>query len=146
MSILGDGHQVAAASSEGTIHMFTVDYVAPQGDRGERYTGFSGTHEALGNQEGNVLTMQNLYTEGPSLLLYSTQRNGIDLWDLRTKDNVWTVHTKPNQGYISAISVDPACMWFVSATSRGVLTLWDLRFQVFTLNNILPVLHISLRI
>ena len=140
VSILGDGHQVAAASSKGTIRVFTVDYVARQGGSTERYTGFSDVRK-LDTQEGNVLTMQNLVTDGPSLLLYSTQRNSIHLWDLRTQTDAWTVRTKPDQGYLSAISVDPACNWFVSATSRGVLTLWDLRFQVFNLNYILSLLH-----
>lgn len=129
VSILGNGHQVAAASSKGTIHVVTVDYVARLGGSSARYTGISDTRK-LDTHEGNVLTMQNLITEGPSQLLYSTQRNGIHLWDLRNQTDAWTLKANPDQGFISAISVDPACHWLVSATSRGVLTLWDLRFQV----------------
>ncbi|XP_024396466.1 serine/threonine-protein kinase VPS15 isoform X3 [Physcomitrium patens] len=129
VSILGGGHQVAAASSKGTIHVFTVDYVARQGSVTERYTGISDTRK-LNTQEGNVMTMQNLFNEGPSQLLYGTQRDGIHLWDLRTQTDAWVLRTKPDQGYISAVSVDPAFNWLVSATSRGVLTLWDLRFQI----------------
>ncbi|XP_024383874.1 serine/threonine-protein kinase VPS15 isoform X3 [Physcomitrium patens] len=129
VSILGGGHQVAAASSEGNIHVFTVDYVARQGNSTERYTGISDTRK-LDTQEGNAMTMQSLFNEGPSQLLYSTQRNGIHLWDLRTQTDAWVLRSKPDQGYITAVSVDPACNWLVSATSRGVLTLWDLRFQI----------------
>lgn len=129
VTLLGGGHQVAAASSKGTIHVFTVDYVARTGGSNERYTGFSDIRK-LDSQEGNVLTMQKFTSEGPPQLLYSTQRNGIHLWDLRTQVDVWTLKAKPDQGYISATSLDPACNWLVSATSRGVLTLWDLRFQV----------------
>ena len=129
VTLLSGGHQVAAASSKGTIHVFTVDYVARTGGSNERYTGFSDTRK-LDSQEGNVLTLQKFNNEGPSQLLYSTQRNGIHLWDLRTQVDVWTLKAKADQGYISATALDPACNWLVSATSRGVLTLWDLRFQV----------------
>jgi phosphoinositide-3-kinase regulatory subunit 4 len=129
VTILGNGHHVGAASSNGTIHVCAVDYVARLGGSAERYAGISNTCK-LDTQEGSILSLQNFSNDGPPQLLYSTQRNGIHLWDLRTQADVWTLRVKPAQGFISTTVLDPACNWLVSGTSRGILTLWDLRFQV----------------
>jgi len=127
--MLGNGHHVGAASGNGTVHVFAVDYVDRLGGSAERYTGISDTGK-LNTQEGNILSLQNFSNDGPPQLLYSTQCNGVHLWDLRTQTDVWTLRAKPAQGFISTTALDPACNWLVSGTSRGILTLWDLRFQV----------------
>ncbi|CAM6046085.1 unnamed protein product [Sphagnum compactum] len=129
VTMLGNGHHVGAASSNGTIHVCAVDYVARLGGSAERYAGISNTRR-LDTQEGSILSLQNFSNDGPPQLLYSTQRNGIHLWDLRTQADAWTLRVKPAQGFISTTVLDPACNWLVSGTSRGILTLWDLRFQV----------------
>ncbi|CAK9875311.1 unnamed protein product [Sphagnum jensenii] len=129
VTMLGNDHHVGAASSNGTIHVCAVDYVARLGGSAERYAGISNTCK-LDTQEGSILSLQNFSNDGPPQLLYSTQRNGIHLWDLRTQADVWTLRVKPAQGFISTTVLDPACNWLVSGTSRGILTLWDLRFQV----------------
>ncbi|KAH8939339.1 hypothetical protein BDL97_15G033100 [Sphagnum fallax] len=129
VTMLGNGHHVGAASGDGTIHVFAVDYVAHLGGSAECYTGISNTCK-LDTQEGNILSLQNFSNDGPPQLLYSTQCNGVHLWDLRTQTDVWTLRAKPAQGFISTTALDPACNWLVSGTSRGMLTLWDLRFQV----------------
>jgi phosphoinositide-3-kinase regulatory subunit 4 len=129
VTMLGNGHHVGAASGNGTIHVFAVDYVARLGGSAERYTGISNTCN-LNTQEGNILSLQNFSNDGPPQLLYSTQCNGVHLWDLRTQTDVWTLRAKPTQGFISTTALDPACNWLVSGTSQGILTLWDLRFQV----------------
>lgn len=36
----------------------------------------------------------------------------------------------PEEGYVSALVTRPCGNWFVSGSSRGVLTLWDLRFGI----------------
>ncbi|CAK9223943.1 unnamed protein product [Sphagnum troendelagicum] len=129
VTMLGNDHHVGAASSNGTIHVCAIDYVARLGGSAERYAGISNTCK-LDTQEGSILSLQNFSNDGPPQLLYSTQRNGIHLWDLRTQADVWTLRVKPAQGFISTTVLDPACNWLVSGTSRGILTLWDLRFQV----------------
>jgi phosphoinositide-3-kinase regulatory subunit 4 len=129
VTMLGNGHHVGAASGNGTIHVFAVDYVARLGGNAEHYTGISNTCK-LDTQEGNILSLQSFSNDGPPQLLYSTQCNGVHLWDLRTQTDVWTLRAKPAQGFISTTALDPACNWLVSGTSRGILTLWDLRVQV----------------
>ncbi|CAM6126892.1 unnamed protein product [Calypogeia fissa] len=129
VKMLSDGHQVAAASSSGAIHVLNIDYQARLGGSNERYTGFSDTRK-LDSDEGAIVSLQNFVPEGPPHLLYSTQRSRTHLWDLRSPKDAWVLKGDPAQGYTSATALDPNCNWLVTGTSRGVLTLWDLRFQV----------------
>lgn len=129
VSMVGAGPQVAVASSNGTLHVFCVDYVARAGGSIERYSGLAEVRK-LETQEGAVLSLQNFNLDGTPMLLYSTQRNGIHLLDLRAQNDVWCLKERPSQGYISVTAVGFCYNWLVTATSRGVLTLWDLRFQI----------------
>ncbi|KAJ7571090.1 hypothetical protein O6H91_01G148400 [Diphasiastrum complanatum] len=129
VKMLAADHQVAAASSTGTIHVFSVDYVAHASGSSERYSGISNTRQ-LETDEGAVLCLQTFGSEGSPMILYSTQRNNIHLWDLRSQKDVWILKKSPDEGFISAIAVDPSCNWLISGTSKGIMTLWDLRFQI----------------
>ena len=62
------------------------------------------------------------------MVMYSTQNCGIHLWDTRTNSNAWNVKVSPEEGYVSSLVASPCGNWFVSGSSRGMLTLWDLRF------------------
>eukprot|EP01018_Ginkgo_biloba_P018920 Gb_24427 [translate_table: standard] len=129
VAMLASGPQVAVASSSGTIYVFSVDYVPKERGSVERYSGIS-NEKRKDTQEGAVLSLQNYSTDGPPMILYSTQRNCIHLWDLRAKCNAWTLKESPEDGYISSVVLGPCQNWLVSGTSRGVLTLWDLRFLI----------------
>ncbi|KAI5081544.1 hypothetical protein GOP47_0002147 [Adiantum capillus-veneris] len=127
--MIGNSPQVAAASSTGKIHVLRVDYVARVAGSIERYSGLTDVRN-LETQEGAVVSLLNYSPDGPPMLLYTTQRNGIHLWDLRLQKDAWCLRAKPSQGYISATALASCYNWLVSGTSRGVLTLWDLRFQL----------------
>eukprot|EP00250_Pteridium_aquilinum_P016932 c23371_g3_i3 orf=69-4718(+) len=127
--MIGTGPQVAAASSSGKIHVLSVDYVAKVAGSVDRYSGLTDVRN-LETQEGAVVSLLSYNLDGPPMLLYTTQRNGIHLWDLRSQNNAWCLKAKPSQGYISATALASCSNWLVTGTSRGVLTLWDLRFQI----------------
>lgn len=129
VTMFGGGSQVAVASSRGTINVFSVDYVPRGGGSVERYSGISNIKKKE-TQEGAVLSLQNYATEGPPMILYSTQHNGIHLWDLRAQNNAWTLKASPEEGYVSSVVLGPCQNWLMSGSSRGVLTLWDLRFLI----------------
>jgi phosphoinositide-3-kinase regulatory subunit 4 len=83
-------------------------------------------------KEGAILSLLN-YTSDNSdgqSVMYSTQNCGIHLWDIRANSNAWTLKAVPEEGYISSLVTGPCGNWFVSGSSRGVLTLWDLRFLI----------------
>ncbi|EFJ32769.1 hypothetical protein SELMODRAFT_230900 [Selaginella moellendorffii] len=136
LAMLSPDQQVAAASSAGEIRVLCVDYIAREGNVPERYSGISNVRRTDA-QEGSVLALQAF----GGMLLYSTQKNGLHLWDFREQRDAWLLKAKPEQGYVSALAADPSRHWLVSGTSRGVLTLWDLRFQVQVYSWRLPSCH-----
>ncbi|GLJ26656.1 hypothetical protein SUGI_0518430 [Cryptomeria japonica] len=129
VAMFANGPQVAVASSSGRIHVFSVNYLLREDGSIDRYTGTENVAKKE-TKEGAVLSLQKFSTEGPPMILYSTQHNGIHLWDLRAQINAWTLKASPKEGYISAVVVDPFQSWLVSGSSRGVLTLWDVRFHI----------------
>ncbi|KAH9304628.1 hypothetical protein KI387_009032, partial [Taxus chinensis] len=129
VTMFASGSQVAVASSSGIIHVFSVNYLSREDGSIDRYTSTEVVMKKE-TKEGAVLSLQNYATEGPQMLLYSTQCNGIHLWDLRTQTNAWSLKACPEEGYISSVVLDPCQSWLVSGSSRGVLTLWDVRFHI----------------
>ncbi|XP_024959351.1 serine/threonine-protein kinase VPS15-like isoform X1 [Cynara cardunculus var. scolymus] len=131
-TMLHGSAQVVVGSSDGTIHMFSVDYVSRGlGSVVEKYSGIADVKKnSIG--EGAILTLLN-YSSGcddGKMILYSTQNCGIHLCDTRENSNSWTTKVIPEEGYVSALVTSPCGNWFVSGSSRGVLTLWDLRFGI----------------
>ncbi|KAL2654025.1 hypothetical protein R1flu_022153 [Riccia fluitans] len=129
VTTLASSHEVVAATSTGKIHKFNVDYVAKLNGSNERYKGFTEICK-MDSEKGAVLSLQTFKSKGPSLLLYSTQRNGMHLTDVRTQSEAWVLKGKAADGYITTTALDPNCNWVVSGTSRGIMTLWDLRFLI----------------
>ncbi|RVW38296.1 Serine/threonine-protein kinase VPS15 [Vitis vinifera] len=131
-AMLRNSAQVIVGACDGIIHMFSVDYISRGlGNVVEKYSGIADIKKKdVG--EGAILSLLNYCADGsPSqMVMYSTQNCGIHLWDTRTNSNAWTLKAIPEEGYVSSLVTGPCGNWFVSGSSRGVLTLWDLRFLV----------------
>ena len=129
-SMLRGSAQVVVGSCDGLIHMFSVDYYSKGfGNVAEKYSGIADIKKK-DIKEGAILSMMNYSTDTSQMVMYSTQNCGIHLWDTRTNVNVFTLKSTPEEGYVSSLLAGPCGNWFVSGSSRGVLTLWDLRFLV----------------
>lgn len=65
-------------------------------------------------------------------MIYATQKGGIYARDLRMKKDAWKLPYEPKFGLILKMVLDPDenGTWIVSGTSRGKLSLWDVRFQL----------------
>lgn len=123
--------QVVVGACDGTLHMFSVDYISRGlGSVVERYSGIADIKKKeIG--EGAILSLLNCSASDSSIsqtILYSTLRCGIHLWDTRANSVTWNFRAIPEEGYISSLVMGQCGNWFVSGSSRGVLTLWDLRF------------------
>ncbi|KAK9266612.1 hypothetical protein L1049_003563 [Liquidambar formosana] len=131
-AMLRGSAQVIVGACDGTIHMFSVDYISRGlGNVVEKYSGIADIkRKNIG--EGAILSLLNYPADGcaSQMVMYSTQNCGIHLWDMRTNSNAWTLKAIPEEGYVSSMITDPCGNWFVSGSSRGVLTLWDLRFLI----------------
>ncbi|XP_021741395.1 probable serine/threonine-protein kinase vps15 [Chenopodium quinoa] len=124
--------QVVVGACDGSIHTFSVDYISRGlGNVIEKYSGVADVKKKdVG--EGAILSVVNYSAEASSshLVMYSTQNYGIHLWDTRANTDSWTLKSPPEEGYVSNLVTDPSGNWFISGSSRGVLTLWDLRFRI----------------
>jgi len=82
-------------------------------------------------EDGEYITNINHYnTELESVVVMSSSQGCICGFDLRTMKTVWKLDTQPNYGYISAFAVNPSNYWLCSGTSKGIMTLWDIRFSL----------------
>ncbi|KAI4305247.1 hypothetical protein L6164_028624 [Bauhinia variegata] len=128
-AMLRGSAQVIVGACDGLIHMFSVDHISRGlGDVVEKYSGIADiTKKDI--KEGAILNLLN-YPMDNYTVMYSTQNCGIHLWDTRSNSNTWTLKATPEEGYVSSLVFGPCGNWFVSGSSRGVLTLWDLRFLI----------------
>ncbi|KAL9242324.1 hypothetical protein vseg_016337 [Gypsophila vaccaria] len=124
--------QVVVGACDGRIHMFSVDYISRGVRNGvEKYSGIADVKKKdVG--EGAILSLVNYSADASAnhSIMYSTQNCGIHLWDTRTNTDSWTLKALPEEGFVSNLVNDPSGNWFISGSSRGVLTLWDLRFLI----------------
>ncbi|EPS67456.1 hypothetical protein M569_07318 [Genlisea aurea] len=135
--------KIIVGASDGTIHSFSVDHISRGlGNVVENYSGIADVRKS-GSVEGAVLSLLNYTGEGSSskMILYSTQNCGLHLWDTRTNSDSWHTKVSPEEGYISSLVVDPCGNWFVSGSSRGELSLWDIRFGIPVVSWHCPFFH-----
>lgn len=128
-TMLRGSAQVVVGACDGLIHMFSVDHISRGlGNVVEKYSGVADiTKKDI--KEGAILNLLN-YPVDTHTIMFSTQNCGIHLWDTRSSSSTWTRKATPEEGYISSLVSGPCGNWFVSGSSRGVLTLWDLRFLI----------------
>ncbi|XP_044463913.1 serine/threonine-protein kinase VPS15-like isoform X2 [Mangifera indica] len=125
--MLRNSAQVVVGACNGMVHIFSVDHISRGlGNVVEKYSGIADIKKK-DTKEGAIVTLVNYSAE---MFMYSTQSCGIHLWDARLNSNAWTLKAIPEEGYISSLVTGPCGNWFVSGSSRGVLTLWDLRFLI----------------
>ncbi|CAN4090043.1 unnamed protein product [Withania somnifera] len=132
VTVIQGSAQVVVGACDGTIHMFSVDYISRGlGNVVEKYSGIADvkTNEV---GEGAIASLLNYCSDvsASKMILYSTQNCGLHLLDTRTSSHAWNTKVYPKEGYISSLVAGPCGNWFVSGSSRGVLTLWDLRFCI----------------
>ncbi|RID77924.1 hypothetical protein BRARA_A00792 [Brassica rapa] len=131
-TMLRNSTQVVVGASDGVLHMFSIDHISRGlGNVVEKYSGIVDIKKK-DVKEGALLSLLNYTSDSLSgpMVMYSTQNCGIHLWDTRSDIDAWTLKANPEEGYVSSLVTSPCGNWFVSGSSRGVLTLWDLRFRV----------------
>lgn len=146
LTVCDSSHSVASASSNGSVHVFKVEYAsAPSDSAGpdgssapvgapssQRYLGLSEVRRVDPDPvsgEGSVLSVAHFNTLSESMLVYATQK-AVHGWDLRSKKDVFELRLEPSMGVLTALSLGPTPYALVTGTARGFISVWDLRFQI----------------
>ncbi|KAG2443160.1 hypothetical protein HYH02_009570 [Chlamydomonas schloesseri] len=126
-SSYSSGTTVASGSSSGSLHLWRPEYTTRQAGLPDKYTGVVAVRQ-LSPGQGAILEVAPW---GPNLLLYVTQRGGVCAWDTRTQRDAWSLPAAPARGLPEHLLADPspAASWILTGSSRGFLSLWDVRFQ-----------------
>jgi len=134
VSILEKSHSVATAASDGSLHVWKVDMLpsnpnqTPTHKRASSVSGL-GTLRRVFHGEGEVLAVSHFNTQSASIITYATQRGNIHSLDLRSTRHPFALSLSPDLGYLTDMQVGDDHNWVVVSTSRGFLSLWDIRFQ-----------------
>ncbi|ORX62898.1 ARM repeat-containing protein [Hesseltinella vesiculosa] len=127
-------YSIASASDNGSIHVFRVD-VRSAGSSLKFSKCVTLREYQLKNEFAVAIqhftsNAMNTVTGSKSILLVATNMGNIYLLDLMTMTPLATLHNKKSYGIITAMATDRMHAWLLVGTSRGILTLYDLRFQV----------------
>nr|KAJ3420459.1 Serine/threonine-protein kinase [Polyrhizophydium stewartii] len=123
-------HSIVSAADNGQIHINRVEYIKPQ-TGSLKYTGTPLVRAVTLRNEFAVL-LDHSESETQSLLVYATTRGRLCGLDLRSMREVWGFQVPAHYGAVTALVTDPKRTWVMVGTHRGVLLLWDVRFQLCT--------------
>ncbi|CAG8749199.1 22017_t:CDS:10, partial [Dentiscutata erythropus] len=115
MTFIDSTHSIATASDNGSIHVFRIDYSA--GVNSPKY--------------GKPVIVRETYLDNEYAVVMEHYDTGnICGLDLRSMQVVWKFTNPRSHGVITAMVTDKKYRWLLIGTSRGILTLWDLRFGI----------------
>mmetsp|Transcript_49388 Transcript_49388/g.55940 ORF Transcript_49388/g.55940 Transcript_49388/m.55940 type:complete len:1792 (+) Transcript_49388:143-5518(+) len=127
-------HSVASANSDGSVHVWRVDLVSSSStnltdtNKDTRRVAGSTEIKRINPSEGEILTVNQFNNQASSFLTFATQKY-IHSWDLRSAKEPFCLDNFQDTGYITNMAIGSDRNWVVVGTSRGFISLWDLRFQ-----------------
>ena len=131
-------HSIVSGASDGSVHVWRVDMVsaadhviqpgAPIKHSRSRTVG-STNMRTVDMQEGEVLAVSHFNSPSGSIVTFGTQLGVIHSWDLRCANEPFNLQYSPELGYMTSLALGSDRNWIVSGTSRGYVSLWDIRFQ-----------------
>jgi serine/threonine protein kinase/WD40 repeat protein len=116
---LGDSHSLVVGG-EG-VYVARVDYLYSGST--SKYNGY----EKIGALEFEEVVKVRAFDERVVCVASSHEMMG---WDTRANRTTWTLPASPKNGSLSTFCIDKAQNWILSATNRGVFSLWDVRFGI----------------
>ena len=137
LAMVEGGHSIVSGSSNGSVHVWRVDLVssmkqspASQYETREvsRVVGASEVRQ-VNPDEGEILAVNHFNTASASILAYATQKGNVHSWDMRSAREPFTLKLPNETGYITSMAMGSDRNWMVVGSSKGFLSLWDLRFQ-----------------
>ena len=117
VSTYGGGGAYATASDTGSIHCIAI------------VDGGILRMRRIAPQEGAVTKLATV-PNAPDLLIYATEGGSIHASDKRTPTEPWVWHNLAPYGLTTGLVVANGGDWLAASSSRGFVSVWDIRFQV----------------
>lgn len=125
--LLDNSHTYASSSDQGSIHLCRIEYLS----NNNQYNVTSATsmyRNSVG--EGAIYTMNQFTTNTSTVLLYGTQSSKIHTLDIRNSYADTFVTLPSELGTITTIGVGNDQNWCAVGTSKGYISLWDIRYNI----------------
>jgi phosphoinositide-3-kinase, regulatory subunit 4 len=138
VAVVEGGHSVVSGSSKGSVHVWRVETMSPtlrtaaiESSRPLDRSKVVGSTcvRIVDTSEGEVSTVNHFNSLSSSVLTYGTQKGIVHAWDLRCGEEPFRLAHGPELGHLTSTALGGDRHWVVSGTSRGYVTLWDVRFQ-----------------
>ncbi|KAI9810014.1 MAG: Serine/threonine-protein kinase [Phylliscum demangeonii] len=121
-------HCFASAATDGTVQIVKVDYT--QGGGMSRY-GKLRLLKTYPLEDGEyAVWLEHFKAENHSVLLIATSHSRVLAVDIRTMRMLYSFANPVHHGALTSFCVDKKRAWLLLGTTHGILSLWDLRFQV----------------
>jgi phosphoinositide-3-kinase regulatory subunit 4 len=125
VATLENTNSVASGASDGSLHVWRVDMVNTS-DR-SRVAG-SSTIRKIDPEEGEIHAVSHFSTPSASIVTFATQ-GIVHSMDLRQPQEPFKLIHRPDIGYLTSMALGGDRHWMITGTSRGFVSLWDIRFQ-----------------
>ncbi|KAJ8663211.1 hypothetical protein O0I10_001388 [Lichtheimia ornata] len=127
-------YSIASASDNGSIHVFRVD-IRSTGSALKFGKCIPVRRHQLMNEYAVCIqhftsNASNTMAGSKSILLFATNKGNIYAMDLMTMEVLWQLKNPLSHGVITSMVTDRLHTWMMVGTTRGILTLYDLRFQI----------------
>jgi len=141
VAIVENSHSVATCTDRGAIHVWRVDMGATKSRSHEHtsnmssrvanttITGMSDI-KVLDSDEGPIQSIQHFTGDTASVLTYVTQKGLIHSWDMRSSQEPFKYHIRPELGFPTTMTCSPDRNWICVGTSLGFIGLWDIRYNL----------------
>ena len=134
LSMVEGGHSIISAASDGSVHVWRVDLVSSSmtsqgvGRDVSRVVGSSEIRR-INTDEGEILAVNHFNTSSASIYTYASERGFLHSWDLRAALEPFALKLPQDTGYVTSMAMGNDRNWVVLGTSKGFISLWDLRFH-----------------
>jgi len=130
IAMLEGSHSVVSGSSDGSVHLWRADVTSKSsGTSSTQVTGCS-LLTKLDVDEGEIMNVTSFSSSSAPIAIYSTQRGGIHSWDVRSNRSPFSLRHGPEMGTLTSLALGSDRNWFVAGTSRGLISMWDVRYHM----------------
>lgn len=129
LCFLENTHTIAISSDSGSIEVMRIDCIPMQ--NGPPKYGRPQSIKCIQLENENAVLLDHYNTDLESVLVFATTKGNVYGRDLRTDRILWKIVIPFHFGAITALAIDKKeKSWLTVGTHRGVISAWDVRFQI----------------